>query len=224
MSIPISINELLTGKIVESERIEFKRGWNPSEIMTTICAFANDFENLGSGYIIIGIEEEDGMIKRPVSGFSTGNFDRIQKELLHYCNLLKPPYFPHISLEVFENQSILVIWAPAGPNRPYEAPKDVTSKHKIYSYYIRQYSNTVQANIEQRRELITLTADIPFDDRMNRAARMEDLDIALIQNHLYETKSKLYEESFKVNLNEISRQMNLSEGTNEYIFPKIYHC
>jgi len=28
--------------------------------MRTVGAFANDFENLGSGYIIVGVEEDKG--------------------------------------------------------------------------------------------------------------------------------------------------------------------
>ena len=32
MSIPINVNELLSGKVVEYERIEFKKGWNPSKL------------------------------------------------------------------------------------------------------------------------------------------------------------------------------------------------
>jgi ATP-dependent DNA helicase RecG len=51
MSLPINIKDLLSGKIVEGERMEFKEGWNPITIMRTICAFANDFENVGkNGY------------------------------------------------------------------------------------------------------------------------------------------------------------------------------
>lgn len=43
--------------------------------MRTVGAFANDFENLGSGYIVVGIEEENGMPKPPVYGFPTEDFD-----------------------------------------------------------------------------------------------------------------------------------------------------
>lgn len=50
MNIPINIETLLEGKVVETERIEFKKSWNPTATMRTISAFANDFENLGSGY------------------------------------------------------------------------------------------------------------------------------------------------------------------------------
>jgi ATP-dependent DNA helicase RecG len=36
---------------VERERMEFKAGWNPDATIRTLCAFANDFENLGGGYV-----------------------------------------------------------------------------------------------------------------------------------------------------------------------------
>lgn len=51
MALPISIDELISGQAVESERIEFKEGWNPEEILHSLCAFANDLNNWGGGYI-----------------------------------------------------------------------------------------------------------------------------------------------------------------------------
>ena len=55
MSLPINIKELVHGKVVEWERLEFKAGWNPEEILHSICAFANDINNWGGGYIIVGV-------------------------------------------------------------------------------------------------------------------------------------------------------------------------
>jgi ATP-dependent DNA helicase RecG len=51
MPLPINIESLLNSRTVESERIEFKEGWNPDAIYRTVCAFANDFDNIGGGYI-----------------------------------------------------------------------------------------------------------------------------------------------------------------------------
>lgn len=42
MAIPINIEDLLNKRKIESNRIEFKKGWNPDKIYRTICAFAND--------------------------------------------------------------------------------------------------------------------------------------------------------------------------------------
>ena len=44
MRLPINIEELLSGRAVEGDRIEYKTGWNPDAIYRTICAFANDFD------------------------------------------------------------------------------------------------------------------------------------------------------------------------------------
>ena len=45
---------------MEWERLEFKRGWNPEAVLHTLCAFANDFHNLGGGYIFLGIADDNG--------------------------------------------------------------------------------------------------------------------------------------------------------------------
>ena len=220
MNIPINIETILAGRVVESERIEYKKGWNPKTIMRTVSAFANDFENLGSGYIVVGIDEENGIPKRPVFGFSPEQFDKVQKEMLNYCNLIRPAYFPRLSLEEIDEKYVLLIWVTAGSNRPYEAPKDVTARNKEYVYYIRRYSSTVQANHEQKQELFSLTANIPFDDRLNTKAIMDNISSSLILQHLKETGSRFYKESLKLPHNEVCLQMNLAEGPKEHIFPK----
>ena len=51
MSLPVNIHKVLQGSPVEWERLEFKRGWNPEAVLHTLCAFANDFHNLGGSYV-----------------------------------------------------------------------------------------------------------------------------------------------------------------------------
>ncbi len=60
MALPINVEDLLIQRKVESNRIEFKKGWNPDKIYRSVCAFANDFDNIGGGYILVGVEEENG--------------------------------------------------------------------------------------------------------------------------------------------------------------------
>jgi hypothetical protein len=60
MSLPINIHEVLQGRPVEWERLEFKCGWNPEAVLHTLCAFANDFHNLGGDYIFLGIADDNG--------------------------------------------------------------------------------------------------------------------------------------------------------------------
>ena len=137
MALPININDLLNKNKVESNRIEFKKGWNPIAVYHSICAFANDFDNIGGGYIIIGVEEENGIAKRPVCGVPTEQLDAIQRDIVKYNNLIEPYYAPRLSVEDIDGTQILVIWIPSGLDRPYAAPHDVTAKLKKLVYYIR---------------------------------------------------------------------------------------
>ena len=66
MALPLNIESLLSGSAVESNQIEYKEGWNPDSIYRSICAFANDFEDTGGGYIIVGVIEHQGRAVRPV--------------------------------------------------------------------------------------------------------------------------------------------------------------
>lgn len=193
MPLPINISELLKGRIIEHDRIEFKEGWNPDSIYRSVCAFANDIENIGGGYIIVGVEDENGMAKRPVKGLPIEQLDAIQKQMIGFNNLIKPVYTPKLSIEEVDNKQIIVLWVPGGANRPYEVPEQITAKEKKFFYYIRKYSNSVKANQQEQQELISLANQIPFDDRANIQASLNDISTTLIRDHLRITKSRLHE-------------------------------
>lgn len=52
--IPIKIETLLEGRKVEQNRIEYKEGFNTSEIVYAICGYANDIAGVDGGYLLIG--------------------------------------------------------------------------------------------------------------------------------------------------------------------------
>lgn len=79
MALPINIDKLVSGEVVESTRIEFKGGFNPNPIMHSICAFANDIDNIGGGYIIIGVDEDNGRPVLPPRGIDQSEVDRTLK-------------------------------------------------------------------------------------------------------------------------------------------------
>lgn len=89
MALPINIEDLLRKQKIEGSRIEFKTWWNPDSIYHSICAFANDFDNIGGGYILVGVEEENGIAKRPVKGIPTKEIDAILKDMVGYNNKIK---------------------------------------------------------------------------------------------------------------------------------------
>lgn len=47
MSLPINIKDLILGHSIEWECLELKQGWNPEEVIYTMCAFANDEQENG---------------------------------------------------------------------------------------------------------------------------------------------------------------------------------
>lgn len=82
MAIPTNIKTLLTGNVVEWARIEFKETWNAEASLKTVCAFANDLDNWGGGYIIIGVKEKEGQPEYPLKGVPVDKVDACQKSIL----------------------------------------------------------------------------------------------------------------------------------------------
>ena len=192
MELEINVEELLKKEKIESDRIEFKAGWDPDDIYHSIYAFANDYNNEGGGYILIGVEEKDGVAVRPVQGIPESAIDKIQKDMLGYNNLMAPAYFPKVVPTRVDEQWVLVIVARTGQQRPYKAPEYVTSKKdRKYNYYIRYLTSSVKANTEQEKELINMSDQTPFDCRANHKATLEDISPVLLENHLRKTGSKL---------------------------------
>lgn len=217
---PINIENLLSGKSVENERIEYKEGWNPSAIYRSICAFANDFNNIGGGYIIIGVRAENGLPERPVKGLPTNQLDKIQQEMIGLNNLIRPVYHAKLELDQVDGKNILVLWIPGGSNRPYEVPEDITAKKKEYHYYIRKYASSIKAGKQEREELIGLANQVPFDDRANTDASTDDISFTLLKDHLRLTKSKLFEWTETRSKTDILQQMELLSGPSEQLFPR----
>ncbi|NCC04625.1 MAG: transcriptional regulator [Proteobacteria bacterium] len=220
MPLPVNINDLLMGKPVEWERLEFKADWNPEDILHTLCAFANDFHNLGGGYIIIGIAEENGRPVLPPAGIDSARIDGIQKELLGLgFNAIIPYYHPLAVPVEIEGRHILVLWALGGQTRPYKAKRSLARDSKDYAYYIRKGSSTIRARGADETELMSLTATVPFDDRFNQQAKIEDLSRELMLEYLQRVGSDLFRLAPQLSLEELGRQMGIIGGPSESPFP-----
>jgi ATP-dependent DNA helicase RecG len=220
MPLPINIGDLLHGKSVEWERLEFKEGWNPLDILHTICAFANDFHNLGGGYIIVGAAEKDGRPVLPPAGLNPDHFDAIQKEILNLgYSAIQPSYHPIVAPYQVDGVSILVIWVPGGQTRPYKAKLSLAKDSKDYGYFIRKQSSSVRAKGAEETELLSLAATVPFDDRFNQQAKITDLSRDLIRDFLIEIGSDLATDADNLPLVDLGHQMNIVGGPAEAPFP-----
>ncbi len=219
MALPINIEELLSGRVVETERLEFKEGWNPLAVLHTMCAFANDINNWGGGYIVIGIGEKRGPGEFEATGLSTAEIAKIQKELLNLSHKLHPEYFSIVDVDSYKGKSIVIIWVPGGTHRPYKATLSL-GKGAGYAYYIRRNDTTRRATAMDERSLMKLANDVPFDDRINHKASLDDLQPSLIREYLVEVGSDLAKEAPKMGLEDLCRRMNIAEGPKEFFKPK----
>ena len=219
--LPINIDSLLRRRKVESERIEYKAGWNPESVLHALGAFANDFHNLGGGYVVIGVKEKDGRPVLPPKGLNPESIDAIRKELLNLGNTaIRPAYHPLSSVQEVDGRAIMVLYAPGGETRPYQTKVSLSSRSKAWAYYVRKFSSTVRARGEDERELLGLAATVPFDDRYNQTASLDDLSFQLIREYLQDVGSDLLDEMLGLSMEDLGRRMNIVGGPSEAVFPK----
>lgn len=220
MAVPTNIKTLLSGNVVEWARIEFKETWDAEASLKTICAFANDIDNWGGGYLVIGVREQDGRPQFPLQGVPAEKIDGYLKDMLNKCRRIQPEYMPIVELADYEGKKFIVVWAPGGNARPYSSPKTMAKDSKERIYYIRKMSSTIVPSETEKRDLYNLANNIPFDDRVNHEAELTDLNITLIQSYLKEIGSSLYRESKSMEFVDLCRSMNIVSTLPEYVKPK----
>ncbi|MDI9570101.1 MAG: ATP-binding protein [Pseudomonadota bacterium] len=215
----VNIEDLLRCQGVESARVEFKASWDENttgyQVLKTLCAFANDFQNLNGGYVVIGVAEQDGCALLPPKGLVKHEIDAMQKWIRGNCNRIDPVYQPVISPETVDGKNILVLWAPGSDVRPHRAP---SGRKGDYKYFIRIGSESVDA--EKRgllNQLLQMTARVPFDDRRALSATVEDIRERKVREFLRDVRSGLLDEA---NTSELFRRMRIVEQVNGYDAPK----
>lgn len=215
--LPLGMEELLGGA-VETARLELKASWDAgptgNQVLKTLCAFANDLQNLNGGYIVIGVEERDGAVIRPAVGLTDTELDDAQKWIRGNCNRIEPIYMPVMSVEEFDGKRVLVLWAPASDVRPHQAPDGPKTERK---YWVRIGNETVQARDGVLTTLMHQTARVPFDDRRSAGATNEDISLALVREFLQDVRSDLREEA---DAERIYRSMQIVSAVNGHTVPR----
>ena len=218
-TLPINADDLLCGRSIEFVRIEFKASWSRDttgvQVLKTICAFANDYQNLNGGYIVIGVAESKGRAERPPAGLSAADIHDAQRCIRGRCKAMRPGYTPILSPESLDGRDILVVWVPASDDRPHRAPD---GERGSWKYWIRVGSETVDAEASGKLEtLIEQTARVPWDDRVAHRARIEDLREAKVREHLHDVRSALRDEPDAAT---IYRRMRLTSSVNDHEAPR----
>ena len=215
----INLEDLLACRGVESQRVEFKAGWDPRttgpQVLRTICAFANDLQNLSGGYVVIGVAEQDGRAVFPPAGLTDEAVEAAQKWIRGRCNKLDPPYQPILSPETVADRRLLVVWVRGSETRPHRAP----ARDGSLRYWVRLGTETVDA--ERRgnllRSLIAQTARVPWDDRRAMDATVEDLREAKVREFLRDVGSGLLTEP---DARMVYQRMGLTAPVNGHEAPR----
>ncbi|MGD1047093.1 MAG: RNA-binding domain-containing protein [Bacteroidota bacterium] len=189
---PLNVEDLINGRSVESVRIEYKSSSqevNKWSLIKTIAAFANDLQNLNGGFVIIGIEAADGVPELPPVGLAETDLETIQQSIRVCCKRIDPEFQPVIFPIVFEGKHILILWVPAGDNRPYRSPDD--RDPATMCFHVRQGAETIKAKGEIERQLLEQTARVPYDDRRSHSGSVLDISPILVKRFLQEINSDL---------------------------------
>ncbi len=218
--LPVKLDDLIHARTVESVRIELKATWNDpirDAVTRTIAAFANDFQGQNGGYVVLGIEESGGAPMLPPRGLDGLDLERIQKEILGSCERISPVYKPLVVPETFMGRSIIVIYAPIGDARPYQAPD---GRGPERNYYVRIGPETRVAKDDVLTQLMQVSARVPFDERRRPGVALTAISPRLLARYLVEAGSDLAAEATNLDVPDVLRRLRLCGGTNGTEAPK----
>ncbi len=132
--------------------------------------------------------------------------------MLSYSTVLFPAWY--------QDKSILVIWVPGSDNRPHQAPEDIARQGSPLKYFVRQGPQSVEARGEFLRQLMEAAAKIPFDDRKNLTARLEDLSPTLVRRFLHDIRSDLALSGQSIDDLGLYRKLRIVSSVNAHEVPK----
>lgn len=169
----------------ESDQVEWKENVaDISNVVKTITAFANDFANLGGGYVVCGARETQdahGFQKLEKVGLSSRRFKEVEGRVISMCQThVDPPVAPRVEELPSDDPSrrILIFIVPATQHaHSYRTAKDSGK------YYVRIDHSTREARNGLMRELLVRKRALePWDRRCHPDARVEDLDLVAMRD------------------------------------------
>jgi len=173
----------------ESERVEWKENVaDVDDIIKTAVAFANDFSNLGGGYIVCGakeIKDEHGFQKLLTVGLTSSRLKEIEGKV---TSALRDKTFPSIvpvmeEIEVNPEHRILIfIITATGQVHSYRAnSKDASTCYVRIGRETREARNGIHLELLVKRNLME-----PWDKRTCSNATIRDIDLIVLRQYLQE--------------------------------------
>lgn len=213
----------------ENERVEWKENVaDIDNVLRTITAFANDFSNLGGGYIVCGAREgkdDHGFQKIVYTGLTANQLKEIKNKVLSLCREKADPEIVPLTdvIEVpnDESRKILVFIV---PSTRYAHSYRARGKDSS-TYYIRVGSHTTEARNGLLRELLVSKRQLePWDKRINNNASIGDIDLIILRDYLQEmnlwSPKKAMEDYLSEKLSDFIPPLAGKVGLTEELKPK----
>ncbi|HEV7505486.1 MAG TPA: ATP-binding protein [Thermoanaerobaculia bacterium] len=187
MSARIDLTELSQR---ENEQTEWKENVaDIDDVVATLSAFANDFQNLGGGYVVCGAKEEkdaDGFPRLVRMGLTASRIREVENTVLARCrDRVSPPLVPLVEELPTDDTSrrVLVFLQPAtGAAHTFRRGRE-GAKH-----YVRVSRSTIEARNGVLRELLVRRGALePWDRRPCNGATTNDLDLLALRDALQRT-------------------------------------
>lgn len=171
----------------ESEQTEWKEHVaDINDVVATLCAFANDLQNLGGGYVVCGAKElkdEHGFPKLMRVGLSASRLKEVENTVLARCReRISPPIAPLV--EELESDDaatrILVFLQPATGAAHTFRRGDDGAKH-----FVRVSRSTLEARNGLLKDLLVRKGALePWDRRPCGSATLNDIDLLTLRDAL----------------------------------------
>jgi predicted HTH transcriptional regulator len=179
--------DLKTLSVRESEQIEWKENVaNADDVAETLSAFANDWANLGGGYVVCGAREdkdEHGFPRLVVTGLTAKQVKEIEGRVITACaNRVSPSIAPSVEELATDtpDRRILVFIMPA--TRTAHLFRRNADGGK---YYVRIGRQTKEARNGILRELLVRKGAMEeWDRRPCTGATVSDIDLIALRDAL----------------------------------------
>ncbi|MBS1829310.1 MAG: hypothetical protein JST93_28665 [Acidobacteria bacterium] len=161
----------------ESNTVDWKATGDPEKIAKTLAAYANDYEQVGSGSVVCGVEEskspQDGT-RAVVAGLSRGTVETLQNRIFEIArSLVYPPIAPRFDrVALDDGKEVLLVWAAAS--------SDIHSFRS--EIFIRLGDKVTKATVSQIAELSLRKQHLDWLAQPCPGATTDDLDLFALED------------------------------------------
>lgn len=171
----------------ESEQTEWKENVaDVDDVVATLCAFANDLQNLGGGTVVCGAREQkdaQGFPQFVRIGLTANRLKEIENTVLTRCReRVSPPITPIVDELPSDtnDRRILVFLQPTTGTAHTFRRGNEGGKH-----FVRVSRSTIEARNGVLRELLVRKGTMePWDRRLCNGATVEDIDLLALRDAL----------------------------------------